>query len=69
MSGKMCVNFVKKDIDFILQAQNFGNVNQTSQILCPQNPFPHPVLGLEYISWSNEKIIFVGIKIYGVVHI
>ena len=71
MSGEICVNFPKKDINFILPVQNFGNCNQTSQILYPRNSFLDPVLGFKCIFRSNEKmiIIFVGTKIYGVVHI
>ena len=66
MSGGICVNFIEKEINFILPVQNFGNLNQTSQ-----NSFPYPVLGFKCIFRSNEKmvIIFVGTKIYGVVHI
>ena len=65
------VNFSEKDINFILLVQNFGNFNQTSQILYPRNSFPDSVLGFKCIFRSNEKmiIIFVGTKIYGVVHI
>ena len=71
MSGGICVNFPKKDINFILPVQNFGNFNQTSQILYPRNSFLDLVLGFKCIFQSNEKmiIIFVGTKIYGVVHI
>ena len=66
MSGGICVNFPKKNINFILPVQNFGNLNQTGQ-----NSFPYPVLGFKFIFRSNEKmvIIFVGTKIYGVVYI
>ena len=71
MSGGICVNFPEKDINFILPVENFGNFNQTSQILYPRNSFPDPVLGFKCIFQSKEKmiIIFVGTKIYGVVHI
>ena len=71
MSGGICVNFQEKDINFILPVKNFGNFNQISQILYPRNSFPDPVLGFKCIFRSNEKmiIIFVGTKIYGVVHI
>ena len=71
MSGGICVNFPEKDRNFILPVENFGNFNQTSQILYPRNSFPDPVLGFKCIFQSNEKmiIIFVGTKIYGVVHI
>ena len=33
MSGRICVNFVEKDINFILQVQNVRNFNQTCQFL------------------------------------
>ena len=71
MSGGICVNFQEKDINFILPVKNFGNFNQISQILYPRNSFPDPVLGFKCIFRSNEKMImiFVGTKIYGVVHI
>ena len=71
MSGGIYVNFPEKDINFILPVQNFGNFNQTSQILYPRKSFPNPVLGFKCIFRSNEKmiIIFLGTKIYGVVHI
>ena len=71
MSGGICVNFPEKDINFILPVENFENFNQASQILCPRNSFPHPVLRFKCIFQSNEKmiIIFVGTKIYSVVHI
>ena len=71
MSGGICVNFPEKDINFILPVENFENFNQASQILYPRNSFPDPVLRFKCIFQSNEKmiIIFVGTKIYGVVHI
>ena len=71
MSGRMCVTFAEKDINFILQVQNFGNFNQISHNLYPRNSFPDPVLWLKCIFRSNEKIIiiFVSSKIYGMVHI
>ena len=36
MSGRICVNFPEKDINFILAVQNLGNFNKTSQILYPR---------------------------------
>ena len=65
------VNFSEKDVNFILLVQNFGNFNQTSQILYPRNSFPDSVLGFKSIFRSNEKMIinFIGTKIYGVVQI
>ena len=39
MSGGIRVNFAEKDINFILQIQNFGNSNQTSQILYLETHF------------------------------
>ena len=45
MSGEIRVKFAENDTNFILQVQNFGNSNQTSQILYPRNPFPDQVLG------------------------
>ena len=71
MSGGICVNFPERDINFILPVQNIRTFNQTSQILYPRNSFPDSVLGFKCIFRSNEKmiIIFVGTKIYGVVHI
>ena len=59
MSGGIRVNFAEKDINFILQVQNFGNSNPTSQILYLQNPFPDRVLGLKCIFQSNEKMIII----------
>ena len=65
------VNLSEKDVNFILLVQNFGNFNQTSQILYPRNSFPDSVLGFKCIFRSNEKMIinFIGTKIYGVVQI